>query len=104
MRTGRVSRDGDPSGNGSMDMYADLVYYAHMIKRTTIEIDQQLLERAKRALDCPTTRATVEEALRRAAEQAEEEFQARAARQIRYLETLGEHVDLAVLASDEMWR
>ena len=75
-----------------------------MTKRTTIEIDEQLLERAKRALDCPTTRATVEEALRRAAEQAEDEQKRRAARQLEYLETLGEHVDLDVLASDEMWR
>lgn len=75
-----------------------------MIKRTTIEIDQQLLERAKRALDCPTTRATVEEALRRAADQAEAEFQERATRQRAYLERLGEYVDLDVLASDEMWR
>ncbi len=48
-------------------------YYVHMIKRTTIELDIQLLDRAKRALGQPTTRATVEEALRRAAEQAEQE-------------------------------
>jgi Arc/MetJ family transcription regulator len=75
-----------------------------MTKRTTIEIDEQILDRAKRALDLPTTRATVEEALRRAAEQAEDEFEERAARQIEYLRTLGEHVDLDVLASDEMWR
>jgi Arc/MetJ family transcription regulator len=75
-----------------------------MIKRTTIEIDEQLLNRAKRALNLPTTRATVEEALRRAAEQAEEEQKRRAARQLEYLETLGEHIDLDVLASDEMWR
>ncbi|MBA2595330.1 MAG: type II toxin-antitoxin system VapB family antitoxin [Chloroflexota bacterium] len=75
-----------------------------MIKRTTIEIDQQLLERAKRALDCLTTRATVEEALRRAADQAEDERQQRAARQLRYLESLSTHVDLDVLASDDMWR
>jgi Arc/MetJ family transcription regulator len=75
-----------------------------MIKRTTIEIDEQLLERAKRALDCATTRATVEEALRRAAEQAEDEQEERAARQLRYLESLATHVDLEVLASDEMWR
>ena len=75
-----------------------------MIKRTTIEIDQQLLERAKRALDCPTTRATVEEALRRAAEQAEVEQMERAARLLDYLTSLETHVDLEVLASDEMWR
>lgn len=75
-----------------------------MIKRTTIEIDQQLLDRAKRALDLPTTRATVEEALRRAAEQAEDEFEERAARQREYFRMLPDLVDLDVLASDEMWR
>jgi Arc/MetJ family transcription regulator len=75
-----------------------------MIKRTTIEIDEQLLARAKRALGCPTTRATVEEALRRAAEQGESDHDERAARLRQYFETLSEHVDLEVLASDEMWR
>lgn len=87
-----------------MDMRTITGYDVHMIKRTTIEIDQQLLERAKRALDCPTTRATVEEALRRAAEHAENEYKERAARQLRYLESLPTYVDLDVLASDEMWR
>jgi Arc/MetJ family transcription regulator len=85
-------------------MYVSLMYYASMIKRTTIEIDQQLLDRAKRALDCPTTRATVEEALRRAAEQAEDEQKRRAAQLDYFLRTLPEHVDMDVLASDEMWR
>ena len=75
-----------------------------MLKRTTIEIDDELLERAKRALGSPTTRATIEEALRRASEAAEHEFEERRARQIRYFETLDEHLDLDVLASDEMWR
>jgi Arc/MetJ family transcription regulator len=75
-----------------------------MAKRTTIEIDEQLLERAKRALGSPTTRATVEEALRRAAASAEDERAERAERQRRYLETLSEHLDLDVLRSDEMWR
>jgi Arc/MetJ family transcription regulator len=75
-----------------------------MIKRTTIEIDEELLDRAKRALGQPTTRATVEEALRRSAEQAEDEFAERRTRQLEYLRTLSKHVDLDVLASDEMWR
>jgi Arc/MetJ family transcription regulator len=75
-----------------------------MIKRTTIEIDDQLLARAKRALGRPTTRATIEEALRRAAEQAESDYDERAARLHDYFESLPEHVDLEVLASDEMWR
>jgi Arc/MetJ family transcription regulator len=49
------------------------LYYVHMAKRMTIAIDEQLLERAKRALGGLTTRATVEEALRRVAESAEDE-------------------------------
>jgi Arc/MetJ family transcription regulator len=75
-----------------------------MIKRTTIEIDEDLLARAKRALGCPTTRATVEEALGRAAAQAEDEQEERRARLRAFLTTLPEHVDLDVMASDEMWR
>ena len=75
-----------------------------MIKRTTIEIDQQLLDRAKRALGCATTRATIEEALRRAAEQADDEHEEQAARLRAYLTSLATHVDLEVLKSDEMWR
>ncbi len=75
-----------------------------MVKRTTIEIDEQLLSRAKRALGQPTTRATVEEALRRAAEQAEDEQEERKARLRAHLASLAERVDLDVLAADEMWR
>ncbi len=81
-----------------------LVYDVHMIKRTTIEIDEQLLARAKRALGQSTTRATIEEALRRAAEQAEDEHPERAARQREYFKLLAKLADLDVLASDEMWR
>lgn len=75
-----------------------------MIKRTTIELDQELLHRAKRALGEPTTRATVEEALRRATESVESEQARRAAQQRRYLEALGSRADLAVLAAEDMWR
>jgi Arc/MetJ family transcription regulator len=75
-----------------------------MPKRTTIEMDEQLLERAKQALGSPTIRATVEETLRRAAESAEDEHKERSERQRRFFETLDEYLDLEVLASDEMWR
>jgi Arc/MetJ family transcription regulator len=75
-----------------------------MVKRTTIEIDEQLLERAMRAFGTATIRATVEEALHRVSESAERELEERRARQSRYFETLDEHLDLDVLASDEMWR
>ncbi len=75
-----------------------------MLRRTTIEIDEDLLGRAKRALGAKTTRATVEEALRRAADTAEGAQDERAARQRDYLERLSACADLHLLASEEMWR
>ena len=70
-----------------------------MPKRTTIEIDDDLLALVKRALGCATTRATVEEALRRAADQAEHAQEERAALQRRYLERLSQRVDVEALAA-----
>jgi Arc/MetJ family transcription regulator len=75
-----------------------------VIKRTTIEIDDDLLNRAKEALGEVTARATVEEALRRVATGTETERERRAAKQRRYLKQLSLRVDVAVLASEEMWR
>lgn len=75
-----------------------------MIKRTTIEIDEDLLARAKSVLGIGTTRATVEEALRRAALGAEDERHALAGRQKTYFARLGLHLDTDVLRSDSMWR
>ena len=75
-----------------------------MPKRTTIEIDEALLARAKQALGGTTIRWTVEEALRRAVAGAETEAARRAAEQRRYLATLSAHLDPAVLASEAMWR
>lgn len=74
------------------------------MKRTTVEIDDALLERARRALGQPTMRATIEEALRRVAESAEAEHADRAGRQRQYLQKLRARVDVRVLASGEMWR
>lgn len=75
-----------------------------MIRRTTIELDEELVVRAKRALGTTTTRETVHEALRRATREAEDERAERAARQCSYLDGLAGRVDLDVLASEEMWR
>jgi Arc/MetJ family transcription regulator len=75
-----------------------------MPKRTTIEIDEDLLARAKRALGHSTTRATVEDALRRAADGAENEQGERAARQARFFDRIEALVDVSVLRSEEMWR
>ena len=79
-------------------------YYVHMKSRTTIEIDDELLARAKRALGQKTTRATVEEALRRAAQSAEGQHAEQAERQKRFLSRLGDRIDVDVLASEEMWK
>ncbi len=75
-----------------------------MIRRTTIEIDEALLDRAMHALGCTTMRATVEEALRRAADTATDQGERLAAAQNGYLDRLETRADLGVLASDEMWR
>ena len=75
-----------------------------MPKRTTIEIDEELLARAKRALGHATTRATVEDALRRAADSVEGEISERASKQAQFFARLGRRVDVSVLASEEMWR
>lgn len=74
------------------------------VRRTTIEIDEDLLARAKQALGLDTARATVEEALRQSAERAENEFAERAERQRLLLAKLPTMGDADVLASDEMWR
>ncbi|HEX3947618.1 MAG TPA: type II toxin-antitoxin system VapB family antitoxin [Acidimicrobiales bacterium] len=76
-----------------------------MKRRTTIEIDDQLLARARQALGgSPTTRATVEEALRQLADRIEHDQAERAERQRRYLDCLGDRIDPTVLSSEEMWR
>jgi Arc/MetJ family transcription regulator len=75
-----------------------------MMKRTTIEIDEELLDRAKRALGEKTTRGAVEEALRRASEDAEADHRRRARAQRNYLDGLGRRADLTLLATEAMWR
>ncbi|HEV2952588.1 MAG TPA: type II toxin-antitoxin system VapB family antitoxin [Candidatus Dormibacteraeota bacterium] len=74
-----------------------------MIKRTTIEVDQDLLMRAKRAIGAKTARATVDEALRRLANTASTAQADRTARQRIYLAQLGSRIDASVLTSGEMW-
>jgi Arc/MetJ family transcription regulator len=78
--------------------------FENMVIRTTIELDEELLAEAKRELGMPTTRATVEEALRVATEVSKREREDRRARQREYFRALREHADLDVLKSEEMWR
>ena len=75
-----------------------------MTKRTTIEIDQDLLKRAREALGETTTRGTVERALRLVAESTETERARRAVNQRRYLKLLSKRIDISVLGSEDMWR
>ena len=75
-----------------------------MPKRTTIEIDEELLERAKRTLRRGTARATIEEALRQAVDNAEREREDRQSRQARYLASLASRGDAQILSSEAMWR
>ena len=75
-----------------------------MIRRTTIELDVDLVARAKKVLGTKTTRAAVEEALQRAVAGAEKERSARLTAQRAYLDGLHDQADLEVLNSEEMWR
>jgi Arc/MetJ family transcription regulator len=75
-----------------------------MTRRTTIEIDEALLDRAMQALGCTTMRATIEEALRRAADLAADQVERAAEAQNDYLDRLETRADLGVLATGEMWR
>jgi Arc/MetJ family transcription regulator len=74
------------------------------MRRTTVELDEELLRRAQRALGSSSIRGTIEEALRRTAAAVEADELDRRARQRRYLAHLRSRVDLDVLASQEMWR
>lgn len=86
-----------------MCMHPPAKMYIRMVKRTTIEVDEQLLTRAMRALGQRTTRATVEAALRLAVESTQDERLRRVEGQRRYLQSIQDHLDVEVLASDEMW-
>jgi Arc/MetJ family transcription regulator len=87
-----------------MHTYSPAFVYAWLCGGPPIELDEDLLARAKEALGQTTTRSTVEKALRRALADVDAAHAERVARQRRYLDHLAEHVDLEVLASGEMWR
>lgn len=81
-----------------------LSYDVYIKRRTTLEIDEDLLIEAQRVLGTTTMRATIEEALRRAVSTGRADASARAAGQRDYLQALARHADLEVLASEQMWR
>lgn len=73
------------------------------VKRTTIELDQDLVKDAQRVTG-QTVRATVEEALRRLITSAEQERNARRSRVAAHFDIAHGAVDVNVLESDEAWR
>ena len=75
-----------------------------MVRRTTIELDQDLLARAKRVLGAATARAAVEEALRRVVAGSDSEELARAEAQRSFFAELPSWADMEVMAGEEMWR
>lgn len=72
-----------------------------MIRRTTVDLDLELLEQARAALGCDTARATIHEALRRVLDST---GGGRVSARSAYLDLLSGWVDLEVLASRDAWR
>lgn len=75
-----------------------------MIRRTTVELDEALLARSKKALNIKTTRGVIEEALRLASDNAERTRSERSDNQKDYLDRLAARIDTKLLADGEMWR
>lgn len=73
------------------------------VKRTTIELDEELVKAAQRVTG-QTVRSTVEEGLRRLVATAEHEREARRARVTTHLDIAHNAVDVDVLQTDEAWR
>ena len=75
-----------------------------MIKRTTIELDEDLVAEARAVLGQPTVRATVEEALRRAVQSGKGTDRTRRTEQINAMKRATRLIDEQVLLSGEAWR
>ncbi|MGH3677653.1 MAG: type II toxin-antitoxin system VapB family antitoxin [Mycobacterium sp.] len=73
------------------------------VKRTTIELDEELVKAAQRVTG-RTVRATVEEALRGLVDTAERGRQAKRSRVSAHLNIAHSAVDVNVLHADEAWR
>ncbi|OBG89322.1 antitoxin [Mycobacterium sp. NS-7484] len=73
------------------------------MKRTTIELDEDLVKAAQR-ITGTTVRSTVEEGLRTLIEAADRERDARRARVSAHFDTARDAIDMDLLESDEAWR
>jgi Arc/MetJ family transcription regulator len=75
-----------------------------MIRRTTIELDEDLVAEARSVLGQPTVRATVEEALRRAVQSERSNNRLHRSEQVDALRKAVQLIDQDVLLSGEAWR
>jgi Arc/MetJ family transcription regulator len=75
-----------------------------MIRRTTIELDEDLVSAARVALKQTTTRSTVEVALRLAVTTTQKAEQETRQAQIEAMKRLSKLIDSEVLMSGEAWR
>ena len=75
-----------------------------MIRRTTIELDDELVAEARLVLGQPTVRSTVEEALRRSIRSARSIDRARRAEQIEAMKRASQLIDEQALLSGDAWR
>ena len=75
-----------------------------MIRRTTIELDEDLVAEAREVLGQSTFRATVEEALRRAVQSGRSTDRNRRAEQIDAMKRVAKLIEQDVLLSGEAWR
>ncbi len=73
------------------------------VKRTTIELDEDLVKAAQRVTG-QTVRSTVEEGLRQLVATAESEREARRSRVAAHFGDARNAVDADVLQTDEAWR
>ena len=75
-----------------------------MIRRTTIELDEDLVSAARVALKQTTTRSTVEAALRLAITTTQKVDQEARRSQMAAMKRLSKLIDSEVLMSGEAWR
>ncbi|MGV9803810.1 type II toxin-antitoxin system VapB family antitoxin [Mycobacterium sp. NPDC003449] len=73
------------------------------VRRTTIELDEDLVKAAQRVTG-QTVRSTVEEGLRRLVSAAESEREARRSRMTAHFSDARNAVDTDALQTDEAWR
>lgn len=75
-----------------------------MIRRATIELDEDLVSEARAVLDQPTLRASLEEALRRAIRSEKLVNRNRRRAQIDEMKRASPLIDHDVLASGQAWQ